>query len=81
LHASTIVALGDYERRRDHWCPTPAAPSFFVSTHGTRLDAHNVPHTFAELVNSTGIRAPAGRRRPRLHDLRHSFTVATLLGW
>jgi len=81
LHASTIAALRGYQRRRDHWCPTPAAPSFFVSTRGTRLDAHNLPHTFAELVHSAGIRAPAGRRRPRLHDLRHSFTIATLLDW
>jgi integrase len=81
LHPSTIVALRDYERRRDHWCPTPAAPSFFVSTRGTRLDAHNITHTFADLIEAAGITTPAGRRRPRLHDLRHSFTVATLLDW
>ena len=24
---------------------------------------------------------PAGARRPRLHDLRHSFATATLLDW
>jgi len=81
LHPSTITALRDYERRRDRWCPVPAAPGFFVSTRGTRLDAHNITHTFAELVDAAGIAAPAGRRRPRLHDLRHSFTVATLLDW
>ncbi len=81
LSASTITALRDYERCRDHWCPAPAAPSFFVSTRGTRLDAHNLTHTFADLVQAIGIQTPPGRRRPRLHDLRHSFTVATLLDW
>jgi integrase/recombinase XerD len=80
LHRSTIAALRRYERRRDRWCPdTPAAPSFFVSTRGTRLDVHNITHTFAGLVNDAGIQAPPGRRRPRMHDLRHAFTVATLL--
>ena len=81
LHPSTIIALRNYERRRDYWCPTPATPSFFVSTRGTRLDAHNITHTFAELIEAADIQAPAGRRRPRLHDLRHSFTVTTLLDW
>ncbi|MBV9143735.1 MAG: tyrosine-type recombinase/integrase [Pseudonocardiales bacterium] len=81
LHEGAIVALRDYQRCRDRWCPAPAAPSFFVSTRGTRLDAHNITHTFAELVDAAGIQAPVGRRRPRLHDLRHSFTVATLLDW
>jgi integrase/recombinase XerD len=79
LHRSTIAALRRYEQRRDRWCPAPAAPSFFVSTRGTRLDAHNITHTFADLVNDAGIQAPPGRRRPRMHDLRHAFTVATLL--
>ena len=50
-----------------------------MSTRGTRLDAHNITHTFAGLVADAGIAAPPGRRRPRLHDLRHAFTVATLL--
>jgi integrase/recombinase XerD len=81
LHPTTIAALRDYQRRRDRWCRAPAAPSFLVSTRGTRLDAHNITHTFAELADDAGIHAPPGRRRPRLHDLRHAFTVATLLDW
>ncbi len=81
LHPSSVAALRDYERRRNQLCPAPRAPSFFVSTRGTRLDAHNITHTFAELVDAAGIHTPRGRRPPRLHDLRHSFTVATLLDW
>jgi integrase/recombinase XerD len=33
------------------------------------------------LITSAGIAAPPGRRAPRLHDLRHTFAVATLLDW
>ena len=71
LHPTAVAALRGYQRRRDRWCPAPAAPSFFVSTRGTRLDEHNLPHTFAVLLGDAGIAAPPGRRRPRIHDLRH----------
>lgn len=81
LHASSVAALDDYQQRRDRLCPTPRAASFLVSTRGTRLDAGNVQSTFAELLAAAGITARAGQRRPRLHDLRHSFTVWTLLEW
>jgi integrase/recombinase XerD len=81
LHPSSVTALRDYERRRDRWSSDLRTPAFFVSTRGTRLDVHNITHTFAGLVDAVGIAAPPGRRRPRLHDLRHSFTVATLLDW
>jgi len=78
LHDSTVTALRDYRRRRDLWFPDPDRGSFFVSTRGTRLDVHNLTRTFAGLLDDAGI-APPGRRRPRMHDLRHGFTVATLL--
>jgi integrase/recombinase XerD len=79
LHPATVAALRSYQRRRDRWCPAPSAPSFFISTRSTRLDEHNLTRTFAALLDDTGIQAPPGRRRPRIHDLRHSFTVASLL--
>jgi len=79
LHPTTVAALRRYQQCRDCWCPAPAAPSFFVSTRGTRLDAHNITRTFAGLLGDAGIGAPPGRRRPRLHDLRHAFTVTSLL--
>jgi integrase/recombinase XerD len=79
LHPATVAALRRYQQARDQFCPSPRQPSFFVSTRGTRLDAHNITHTFARLVDEARICAPPGRRRPRLHDLRHSFTVASLL--
>jgi integrase/recombinase XerD len=79
LHYSTVTALRNYQHCRDRFCPHRREPSFFVSTRGTRLDVHNITHTFTRLVDQAGITVPPGRRRPRLHDLRHGFTVATVI--
>jgi integrase/recombinase XerD len=82
LHTSTVTALRDYARRRDDLlaAKTPT-PNFFVSTNGTRLSVSAVDAVFARLLYHAGIQPPPGRRAPRVHDLRHSFTVATVLGW
>jgi len=79
IHASVATALRAYldERRR---CTTlPACPAVFVSPAGTRLLPSNVESTFRILVKQAGLEPRAGRCRPRMHDLRHSFAVATLL--
>jgi integrase/recombinase XerD len=81
IHASTVEALDSYRQARDRLLASPATAEWFVSTRGTRLDPANLPHPFARLVDAAGIQVPAGQRRPRLHDLRHSFATATLLGW
>lgn len=81
LHPSTAAALGGYARLRDHLRPAPANPAFFISTRGTRLDASNMPRVFRGLLTTAGIRQPPGQRRPRMHDLRHSFTVTSLVRW
>jgi len=81
LHPATAAALRAYERARDRAFPEPEAATFFVNSRGGPLDGHNVQHTFAVLVAAAGIQAPAGQRAPRLHDLRHAFTVATMLDW
>ena len=81
LHASTVEALQAYAEDRDRQHPAPRTPAFLLSTRGTRLDAHNLPHTFAHLAHTAGLRTPAGARRPRLHDLRHTFATTTLVHW
>jgi integrase/recombinase XerD len=81
VHTTTIQGLRGYQQRRDELQPASSTPGFFVSTRGTRLDAHNLSHTFAGLLAAAGIRVAPSRRRPRIHDLRHSFATATLLDW
>lgn len=81
IHSSTVTALSDYLATRDRSRTLPNTPAVFVSTLGTRLDHTNLAHTFGQLITTAGIQTPAGQRRPRLHDLRHSLCMMVLLGW
>lgn len=79
LHPSTIRALRDYQRLRDRHKPPPATPALFVSPAGTRLLYCNVHATFRQLRARAGLEPRSARCRPRIHDLRHSFAIRTLL--
>jgi integrase/recombinase XerD len=84
LHASTSRALHDYREQRDELRQrrTEDPPALLVSARGQRLGQHvPVGATFRRLLADTSIAAPTGRRAPRLHDLRHTFAVATLRSW
>jgi len=54
---------------------------FFLSERGTPLTAWSVQRTFVRLSQQIGLRGATDRFGPRLHDLRHSFAVRTLLHW
>ena len=81
LHPATAAALARYASRRDRPCPQPATAAFFVSGAGTRLNHTDVSGTFTRLLTAASITAGPGTRRPRLHDPRRSFAVATLARW
>ena len=60
--------------------PEPQAPLFtFDGRHG--IAPESVSRTFRQLVRRLDLAVPAGTAPPRLHDLRHSFAVGTLLRW
>lgn len=80
LQSSTMAALADYTVVRDELAPRPEGPSFFVSLTRRRLCYEAVAVTFRTLVDDSGVGMQAPYA-PRLHDLRHTFTVSTLLGW
>ena len=77
LHPSTTDALRRYLRRRSR--STAITPALLVSTAGTRLTYSNVHRTFAQLTARAGIGPRSTASRPRIHDLRHTFAVNTLL--
>ncbi|MDQ6835667.1 MAG: tyrosine-type recombinase/integrase [Actinomycetota bacterium] len=81
VQPATLEALGDYGRLRDQRWPEPRSASFFVSTAGTRPAHRTLDWTFRNLLRPAGITWPSHRRSPRLHDLRHSFAVKTVVGW
>jgi integrase/recombinase XerD len=81
LHESTVRALVDYCELRDRLRPTAAEHSFFITTRGTRLCHATIYVPFRALLEQIGVKHPSPTRRVRVHDLRHSFAVKTLLGW
>jgi integrase len=81
LHPSTTQALADYARLRDRHWPNPKTPAFFVCSTGERLRGWVVHKTFPQLIRQVGLEGCGQRARPRLHDFRHAYSVATLLDW
>jgi integrase/recombinase XerD len=79
LHPTTTDALTGYLSRRDRLFPQSDTPAVFVSMAGTRLRYCNVSWTFLKLVDRAGLTPRSATCRPRIHDLRHSFAVNTVL--
>jgi integrase/recombinase XerD len=79
LHPTTIVALRDYLHVRDQLRPRPATPALLLSTTGQRLSRHYAERQFAQLRKRVQLTPRPGSRPPRLHDLRHTFAVRTML--
>ena len=58
----------------------PEAPLFSFRP-GRCIHPDTLSHTFRQLLPALDLRLPRGVATPRLHDLRHSFAVGTLLRW
>lgn len=82
LHASTASALTDYLDLSRRLRPGSADDRpLLISTRGTRLHHVTVSGTYGRLVQRAGLKPRSASCRPRIHDLRHSFAVRTLLDW
>jgi integrase len=79
LDPSTSEALRRYLADRARMATDPRSSAFFVSNVGTRLLYRNVQRAFQQLVHIVGLSPKAGSGRPRIHDLRHSFAVRSML--
>jgi integrase/recombinase XerD len=79
LHPTTVRALRGYLQQRDRLQPPPSTPALLISPAGTRLLYSNVHSTFRQLRRHAGLRPRSASCRPRIHDLRHTFAVRTLL--
>ena len=79
IHPSAINALTEYVRRSRQLVGPPADGSLFVTLNATRPQAGNVQAAFRSLTRACGLEPAPGARAPRLHDLRHTFAVNTLL--
>jgi len=79
LHPTTVAALQNYLRRDDR--PRSAGMSpLLINSRGKRLHYGTVHWVFHKLLQHCGIAARSAVCRPRIHDLRHSFAVGTIVG-
>ena len=81
VHATTGSKLRQYQCLRAQLYPHPKSPSFLLSEQGTRLTGWIVRRWFIGVSYQIGLRQPADRHGPRLHDLRHRFVIQTLRDW
>jgi integrase len=78
LHPTAVAALDDYLRRDDR--PRHAGmPTLLISSTGKRLCYGTVQPIFHKLLHHCGIAPRSATCRPRIHDLRHSFAVSTIV--
>lgn len=72
--------LTHYIDRRHGSAPPPETP-LFSFTKGKPINPGTISQTFHHLLPQLDLQFPAGTASPRVHDLRHSFAVGTLLRW
>jgi len=80
LDASTVQALRGYSDMSDQYVPAPTSNNFFVSGKGAPVIYPVFGEMFRRLVDRAGV-GEGAPRRPRIHDMRHSFAVSTLVRW
>jgi integrase len=82
LHSTTARALADYAALRDECRACRKSAWFFVLRRGQRLRHQYTHRVFIAVSRRIGLRDPALHSRgPRLHDLRHTFAVNTIVRW
>ena len=81
MHPTSTAGLQDYLDLRDHLLPHAHTDALLLSTQGFRLRYNRVSDTFHRLLGPSGVTPRPSATRPRIHDLRHTFAVASLLDW
>lgn len=81
LHPTATAALRCYTAECDRRLGTCRSGGFFRTDRAEMLKPNTVERTFARLRQRLGWTADGRARRPRIHDLRHSFAVRRLLAW
>ena len=85
IATTTRDALADYVRQMDALVPCRATTAFFLGERGSRMTQGAAQDNFIRAARTLGLRPQADRHRrgrgPRLHDLRHTYAVRTLIHW
>ncbi len=81
LHPTATRALGVYAADRDARLGAGPTGGFFRTDRTPTLNPDTVQKTFLRVRQRLGWTATGRARRPRIHDLRHTFAVRRLLAW
>jgi integrase len=81
LHPSSVQGLARYVSQRDAFRCAPRSEFFFRSDHAPALQRGAIEKTFSRLRDRLRWTSQGRVRRPRIHDLRHTFAVRRLLRW
>lgn len=76
LHKTASAGMNRYLTHRSRIVSSD--DHFFVSINGRGLCYRCVNEAFNHLLDRVGLRISTGRPKPRLHDMRHSFSVRVL---
>jgi len=84
INKDTAARLASYASLRDRLIETKS-PRFFIKEDGEPAGDCGARYNFAQVSRNIGLRSPQAFNRhgrgPRIHDLRHSFAVHTILDW
>ncbi len=79
VHPSTTTALTSYLQASRALVGPPEDQALLVTVNATRPQSGNVRQAFRALTRACRLPAGSGANEPRLHDLRHTFAVNTLI--
>ncbi|MGF6756239.1 tyrosine-type recombinase/integrase [Paraburkholderia sp. GAS42] len=74
--------LVQYAAERNKWPPLNPNAAFLLTERGQRLSRAGAEYAFKQLRDRAQVRRDdSARYQPRLHDLRHTYTVTRLVSW
>jgi site-specific recombinase XerD len=74
--------LAQYAVERNKWPPLNPDAAFLLTKRGQRLSRAGAEYAFKQLRERAQVRRDdSARYQPRLHDLRHTYTVTRLVSW
>ncbi len=84
INKDTATRLASYANLRDRLVDDQSR-RFFIKEDGEPAGDCGARYNFAQVSQNIGLRSPQSFNRhghgPRIHDLRHSFAVHTILDW
>jgi integrase len=81
VYPSTLQRLRRYHCATEDYRAKSQVGAFFLEENGRPLNYRGVLYRFMQLRKELGWGTSPAGRRPRLHDIRHTFAVQRLLQW